>query len=419
MRSGFFSILKNKDFSKLWSAQVLSQLAFNMLNFALILKIYRSTGSITSVSLVLISSALPSILFGPFSGVIADRLNYKTILVFTNALRFLAVLLLILADGNVLAVLEVVFLINAITQFFAPAENSSFPLIIEKSKLLNANSLSISTLYGALLIGYSIGGPVFNAIGSTLFFVVCALMYLCSAFLCHNMSDYDKKEVRPLSILTLAKDISSVWADTKNGIKYIYKDVNVRSPLVKFTLGWIVLGAFVVLLPAFGESVLRIAAPNVGWSIIAPAGLGMLIGAYVLQKRGDNLDKKQTVDLGFIIISLGLFALIMFPLYGHFFISRILMVVSTIVLGFGTSMVYISSQTMLHMNSDNQMRGRVFGITLMLANLAMSLPGLFVGGLADLTSPLIAMAILGIVLFAYTVYNYAGRNWTKELGISG
>lgn len=416
--TGFFSILKSKDFSKLWSAQVLSQLAFNMLNFALILKIYRSTGSITSVSLVLISSALPSIIFGPFSGVIADRLNYKTILVFTNILRFFAVLLLILADGNVLAILEVVFLINAFTQFFAPAENSSFPLIVSKEHLINANSLSISTLYGALLIGYSIGGPVYAAVGSTLFFVFCATMYLVSAVLCHSMSNYDHKEIRKLSILTLAKDVSSVWADTKNGIRYIYTQINVRSPLIKFSLGWVVLGAFVVLLPAFGESVLKIAAANVGWSIIAPAGLGMLIGAYILQKKSQTLDKRQTVDLGFIIISLGLIALVVYPLYQPFFFARILMVLFTMVLGFGTSMVYISSQTMLHMNSDSQMRGRVFGITLMLANLAMSVPGLIIGGLADLSSPLIAMAILGILLFVYALQNFAGRNWPRELGIS-
>ncbi len=418
MTQGFFSILKNKDFSKLWSAQVLSQLAFNMLNFALILKIYRTTGSITSVSLVLISSALPSIIFGPFSGVIADRLNYKTILVFTNVLRFLAVLLLILADGNVLAVLEVVFLINAITQFFAPAENSSFPLIISKEKLINANSLSISTLYAALLVGYSIGGPVYAAVGSTLFFIFCAFLYLISALLCYKMSDYDKKEIRVLNILTFARDISSVWADTKNGIKYIYRKVNVRSPLIKFSTGWIVLGSFVVLLPAFGESVLKIAATNIGWSIIAPAGLGMLAGAYIIQKRGETINKRQTVDTGFIFVSLGFIALVVYPLYQPFFFARELMVLFTMIMGFGTAMVYISSQTMLHINSDPEMRGRVFGITLMMANLAMSLPGLFVGGLADLTSPFIAMAILGILLSAYTIQNYAGKNWQRELGIS-
>jgi MFS family permease len=94
------------------------------------------------------------------------------------------------------------------------------------------------------------------------------------------------------------------------------------------------------------------------------------------------------------------------------------MVLTTMVIGTGMAVIYIASQTMLHLNSDPKMRGRVFGISLMMTNLAMSLPALVVGGLADLTSPLVALAIVAIGLVAYSVYNYAGRDWSSELGIT-
>lgn len=406
MVGGFFSILKNRDFSKIWLAQMLSQLSLNMINFALILRIYGLTGSITSVSLVLVASALPSVIFGPFSGVIADRLNYKTILTYTNFLRFFTVLLIIFANGNTLAVLEVLFIINVITQFFAPAESSSFPLIVSKEKLIHANSFSVATLYATILLGYSIAGPLFAYLGTPIFFSLCAVMYLISAVLVYNMSNYDKKEVRGLSLVTLASDIMTVWSETKAGVAYIYRDRKVFSPMIKFAIGWMILGAFIVLLPGFGETVLGIQASNVGWAIVGPAGAGMLIGAYFLQKRSNSLNKDMAVNIGYLVISLGLLALVLFPLYGQFFFAILIMVAATVLIGLGMAMIYIASQTLLHVNSDLHMRGRVFGVSSMLVNLAMAIPALLVGGLADLTTPLIAMGIVVLFLIVFSLYIY-------------
>ena len=415
MTEGFFSILRNKDFSKIWLAQMLSQLSLNMINFALILRIYGLTGSTTSVSLVLLASALPSVLLGPFSGVIADRLNYKSILTYTNVLRFIAVLMIIFANGNTLAVLEVLFVMNIITQFFAPAESSSFPLIVKKDHLLHANSFSMSTLYATILIGYSIAGPLFAYLGSTIFFIICAFMYLISAFLVFNMSDYDKKNVRYLTLITFASDIASVWNETKEGIKYIFQDKKVLAPLIKMAVGWMVLGSFIVLLPGFGETVLNIAAAHVGWSIIGPAGMGMVIGAYLLQRRGQRLDKGLTVDSGFMFVSIGLLILLLYPLYGHYNISIPVMVAMTVAIGIGMAMIYIASQTMLHINSEQKLRGRVFGISSMLVNLAMTVPAIFIGGLADFTTPLITMGIIVLFLLSYSIYNYfSSPGFTKR-----
>lgn len=61
---------------------------------------------------------------------------------------------------------------------------------------------------------------------------------------------------------------------------------------------------------------------------------------------------------------------------------------------------------MLHLNSEAKMRGRVFGIMAMSVNLAMFLPSLFIGGLADLTTPLVAMATVVVLLVFYSFYLY-------------
>ena len=176
-----------------------------------------------------------------------------------------------------------------------------------------------------------------------------------------------------------------------------------------------VLGSFIVLMPAFSEMVLGIKAANVGWAIIGPAGLGMLLGAVMLQKRVKaDSDKELIVDTGYLITSLGLLMIAVFPLYQRFIFAWPLLVVMTMLMGAGTAMVYVTSQTQLHINSDEKMRGRVFGIAALAINLAMFLPTIFVGGIADLTTPLIAMAVVTTVLIIYSVYIYADKTLTVK-----
>ena len=55
------------------------------------------------------------------------------------------------------------------------------------------------------------------------------------------------------------------------------------------------------------------------------------------------------------------------------------------------------------MNSKGEERGKVFGISTMLINLAMSVPAVLMGGIADATSPYFAMIMLSIVVALYSL----------------
>ena len=77
-------------------------------------------------------------------------------------------------------------------------------------------------------------------------------------------------------------------------------------------------------------------------------------------------------------------------------------VILMIILGLSAAFVYISSQTLLHLYSSEHMRGRVFGVSAMLINLALGLPALFIGGIADLTSPVFTLIILALIIIIYS-----------------
>ena len=90
-QQGFSPVLYNKNFRKLWAAQWLAQTAQNTTNFILIVLIERLTGATVHQGLMIIALTLPGVIFAPISGVIIDRWPKKTVLVYSNALRVVAV----------------------------------------------------------------------------------------------------------------------------------------------------------------------------------------------------------------------------------------------------------------------------------------------------------------------------------------
>jgi len=402
MANTFVGVLKYRDFLKLWISQLLSQVSLNMLNFAIVLHIYKLTGSVAAISLVLIASAIPSVLFGPFSGAIADRVDYKTVLTWTSFLRFIAILLLFVLKDNVLALLEIVFLISLISQFFAPAESASIPLIVPKKKLVAANSVIMTTMYASLLVGYSIAGPIMILISTKWLFLLCGFLYLLSTFAVNRMTNYDTKKAKKIVLTEWAKEIEAIWEKTKEGIRYVREHKSIYDPMIKLAYGWAMLGSFIVLMPSFGESILNISSELIGPAIIVPAGLGMLLGAYFLDKR-KNIKFKKAINVSFFILGLFLILFSSYLLYDEIVVSRLINIFAVIGMGFTCSYVYISAQTLLHLKSEEKKRGRVFGISAMMINIAMSIPALIIGGVSDITSPLFAMTLISFVILVYGI----------------
>lgn len=402
MEKSFFSVLKYPDFKKIWLSQVFSQIALNMLTFALVLHIFELTGKATSISLVMIATAIPVAIFGPFSGVLADKIDYKKILIYSNFLRFIIVLMLLFANNNVLAFLEIIFMVSAVSQIFTPAESSSIPLIVPRKELVSANSMVMSTTYITLLIGYSIAGPLLNLFGTIWLFVLCAVLFLLATEANRLLSNFDTKEIRKITIERIASSVDKVWVEMKSGFSYIKNNKKILNPMIKMTIGWTVLGAFITLLPSFGQSVLKIDPKLVGPYIIAPAGVGMFFSALFLSRK-EKIKYTRIINLGFIISSIALVAFSFYSFFESIPFSRLIVLLLVVVIGFGSSMIQIPAQTLLHINSDEGKRGRVFGLSSMQLRLATSLPTIIVAAVADLTSPMVTMIILAIGIFLYSL----------------
>lgn len=403
MKNSFLSVLRHPDFKYMWLSQVSSQIALNILTFALVLHLFDITGKATSISLVMIVSAVAVAIFGPISGVLADKIDYKKILLYTNFLRFLVGILLLAAGSNVLAYLEIMFLISALSQIFTPAESSSVPLVVPKDELISANSVIMTTSYVTLLIGYSIAGPIMSLVGPKWLFVICSILYLGATWATKQLTDYDTKVQKKLTIENLAHGIDHVWEEIIFSFKYLKDNKRILEPMLKLTIGWTVLGAFITIIPAYSESVLQISAKFIGPIIIAPAGIGMLFATLFLNKKKEKVNFKKSINNGFFIAAVSLILFSSYFFYSGFTFSKVLVSIFLISLGFGCSLIQISSQTLLHLNSDDENRGRIFGLSSMQLRLATALPALVIGGVSDLTSPLVTMMLLAITVFIYSM----------------
>ena len=163
--STYASVIKNRGFLNLWFNQILVQLSYNALNFALIIWVFRLTNSNTAVSALLFSVYLPAVLVGLFTGVLVDVTNRRTLIRWINILLCLMFILLIFFKYHYAAILLITFSINILAQFYSPAEASAIPIIVKKNQLLIANSIFSTTLYLCFLLGFGLAGPVINHLG--------------------------------------------------------------------------------------------------------------------------------------------------------------------------------------------------------------------------------------------------------------
>src|SRR5437868_5649645 len=126
----FAPILANRDFLQLWVAQIISQLAQQMINFALLVQVTDLADSSTATAAMIICFTIPAILFSAVAGVFADRHPKRRVLVITNITRGLIMLAYVLTvlvphldtAYGLITLYSATLVFSAISQFFVPAE---------------------------------------------------------------------------------------------------------------------------------------------------------------------------------------------------------------------------------------------------------------------------------------------------------
>ena len=126
------AVLRNRPFLLLWLSQVSTQIGVNMVLYGLTVIVLESSNLTAAVSGLFLTFLVPSVLLSALAGVYVDRIDRRTVLVVSNALRA-AILIGIFAAGSdvgMLLLLNTIF--SIVTVFFAPAEAAMIPVLVPR-----------------------------------------------------------------------------------------------------------------------------------------------------------------------------------------------------------------------------------------------------------------------------------------------
>ena len=404
--NSFLSVFKNPGFLNLWVNQILVQLSYNSLNFALIIWVFKLTDSTVAVSTLLAAVYLPAVLFGLFAGVIVDIVDRKYIILAIDFLLAILFFSLIIFKGSFPAILIIAFLINTLSQFYTPAESSAIPMIVKKPQLITANSIFSTTLYVCFLLGFGLSGPLMDRVGINYLFALggglLTIATILALFFPSIVSKADEQGQRLIFALQ-KKDFKTVkmvgFYEIQETFKLVRGHLAVLFCILILAGVQVVIGVLAVLIPSFFEKVLHIRATNASYVLIMPLGLGMVVGGFLIGKLGHKLPKRILVGRGVLLSGLLFFlvgvAPFITPVISYLHVSRPLpfiyqLPVSTVIaigaflLGIAMVSIIVPSQTVLQESTPEEDRGKVFAV-LGAAMYGLSLlPVFFAGILADI-----------------------------------
>jgi len=399
-------------------SEFFSQLAFNMQHFVLIFIIFGVTHSNTAVSGMLLSFIVPSVLLSVIAGVYVDRWNKKKVLLNGHLIRATLLLPFLIPNLNLAFIYTFTFLIAVVTQFFNPAESSIIPSLVPKKLIISANAVFGFSVYTSMLIGYVFSGPVLLLLGRTYTIVFLISLFIISALFVTGIKLVNKKEEIKDHELASPRNLSFTQ-EAKEIFVFIKKVKKVMHALFMITIAQSVIFMFAVLAPGYVTTILQAPLESLSVILIAPAAVGLGIGAFMLGSLGKKIKLKSISAVGFMIVGV---IFVLMPLAGrvasygfihyiNYFLPHVmninilhLIVAMAFIVGFGISLVFIPSNSIIQLETHEEMRGRMYGLLSSLIGAVSFLPVILAGGLADVLGVGAVIMGVGFIMVALSIY---------------
>ena len=312
------------------------------------------TGSATAVGITTALQFTPTLLFGLYGGVIADRFPKRRVLLVTQAtMGTLAATMAVLAltgDVHVWQVYSMALILGLATAVDNPTRQSFVTELVGKQRLRNAISMVSSTFQLGGLIGPALGGAMIGAVGIGWSFALnaCTFFGSISALLLMRES-----EMPGLSAARKASQGMRIRDGLRDGVRYAFHEPAVRWAVVLVGI----FGMFTISLPvtltAFADVVFHTGAAGYGVlnSVVA---VGSLTGALLSARRIRPTRLRNLVGIASILAITEMVAAIQPSLWT--FLPLLC------ALGMATLMFLTAAQSMVQLTTPDGLRGRVAGI---------------------------------------------------------
>ncbi len=391
---GFRTVLSHRDFSYLWSGQLVSNIGTAISSLALMFYAFALTGSAMSMAILAMVQVLPVVVFAGFVGVYVDQWNRKTIMIASDVVRAVTILLIPLTIyfPPVMPTIYWVYLLTFIyataNAWFFPARSASIPNLVEGDELVAANSLSQMTFQVVQLVVPPVGGILVALLAPDYFlaFAITSSTFVFSAFALRG--------IRTNLIPDRSRDDKeSLMKQIAQGARYVAGNAILSFLFVFAMLLAASSGILNALLIPYLEGELGLGSAQFGLILSAGAATGAVAAIYFSRKK--ELNKPL-----YLVASAGLLAgFVVFALVLAFDLLTVML--SWAIIGAVDVTLNIPLSVLMQELVEDKLRGRVFAL-LNVAFTAVQVVGMGIGGVwaevAGSTSPPLVGAAIGLVV---------------------
>src|SRR5260221_3214023 len=272
--------LRHRDFALYWSAQVVSQTGTIIELTATAYLLYAITGSPLLLGLGGLVRAIPVLTFSLFAGALADRIDRKRLLMFTQFGQVVTsgLLGLLVVTGTIQFwhIYVIGFFSSTLSAFDAPSRNSFYPSLIPRSDFQNAVTLNSVIFRLAILVGPAIAGILIAAVSPAAPFFANAASYFALIFALVLIRTHVPAATGPRA---------SLGSAMLSGFRYVLQSPVL--PLVFLTEGVLsIFGHNSALITIFARDVLLVGPTGLGL-LLSSVGAGAIVGTIVLLLTGE------------------------------------------------------------------------------------------------------------------------------------
>jgi MFS family permease len=381
-RRATFASLRIRNYRLFASSQLLSNTGSWVQRIAQDWLVLSLTDSAMAVAITTAAQFAPLLLFGLYGGVVADRYPKRLLLLGTQSVALLlAAALAVLSFTHVVTVWQVwviAFALGMDTVVDNPTRQAFVNEMVGPANLRNAISLNSSTFQLGGLIGPALSGLLINAFGVPWAFGINAVSYLpvLATLMMIDPSQLRRTLVAPRTPHQL-----------RDGLAYVRAHPQLAWPIVLAGfVGSIGLNMPIVL-SVFAKDVFHSGAGGYGL-LSAMVALGSVAGALRSASRPAS-------RLRSIVVAAGVFGLI--EATASVVPNVIVFAVLLVAVGAAALTFLTSANATVQVNTDDDVRGRVMALYMLVCMGGSPIGGLLIGFVAEHLGVRAAMFTCGFV----------------------
>lgn len=344
---GTFPALAIPNYRRYLSGQSVSLMGTWMQMTAQAWLVLTLSDSPSALGIVIALQTLPVLLFGPYGGVVADRVNKLRMMISLQIV--MGVLALVLGVLTVTGAVELwhvgvlAALLGLNNAFENPARQSFMLEMVGRETLRNAVSLNSTMANLARVVGPAVGGILIATVGIGICFLINAASFVAVVA---SLLSLDRAAIAPSTPVARGR------GQLREGLRYVARTRELGIPLLMMALAGVFAFEFQVTLPVMAREALDQGSEGFGL-MIAAMGAGAVGGGLIVAARGRT-------GLAPLVRSAAAFGVVL--LLAAAAPSLTLALLALVLVGWASVSFMATGNTTLQLAAAPEMRGRVMSL---------------------------------------------------------